>query len=74
MARKNVVEINCDRCERVEYLDPETTKMALGLELSFQGEELVWPDLCSACHKAVGNYIKQIKRETKKDEPETVPA
>jgi len=70
VAKKNVIEIDCDRCGRIEHIDPETTKMAQGLELSFQGEKISWPDLCTGCHKAVGNYLKQIKREGKKGELE----
>lgn len=36
MAKKNVVEIVCDRCERTEYLDPdEMSMLAAELQLSF---------------------------------------
>lgn len=67
MAKKNVIEVTCDRCARVEYIDPETTKLAGGLDLTFAGEKIAFPELCSRCGKAIANYIKQIKRAGKEE-------
>jgi hypothetical protein len=35
--------------------------------MTFMGTVVRYEDLCSSCLKSVGNYIKQITRETNKD-------
>lgn len=35
VAKKNVVEITCDRCDRTEYVDPSTYNVHADLELYF---------------------------------------
>jgi hypothetical protein len=64
VARSNTIKVDCDRCGRTEYDDPaafkrESTafKLEFGPELSAE-----YGDLCTSCHKAVSNYVRQILR------------
>jgi hypothetical protein len=79
VAKKNVVEITCDRCDRTEYLDPDDVADVPDLELSFGGKEpvvAVFGELCSSCRKTVKNLSEQIakkiswKRSKGGEEPE----
>lgn len=76
MAKKQVIECTCDRCERTWYEDPEDNDG--GAEASFKfvsSEESIdisFDLLCEACKKAVRNYIGSILREPKSDAKEKV--
>ncbi len=75
MARRPVVEIKCDRCEKVEVIEvaPEdlNDKCLPVLELKTKTEGVTYHDLCKRCQGAVENYVKAILRkgeETPKEE------
>ena len=78
MPRKQVVECQCDRCERLWYETPSKERVDSQAAVKFVGpiaEEQVdiqFGLLCSNCAKAVRNYIASILREpkAKKDEEE----
>lgn len=66
MAKKQVVEIACDRCSRVEYRETFVTGPKgpdYTLVLTFKERTIQWADLCSSCDKAVTNYVRQMMRE-----------
>lgn len=66
MARSTTIKLECDRCKRTEYLGVEAHH-GPALAMTFMGTVVRYEDLCSSCLKSVGNYIKQITRETNKD-------
>lgn len=83
MAKKNVVEIVCDRCDRTEYIDPDAYREHPDLALSFGMREenqspplpevqAVFNDLCSSCRKTVRNLSEQIAKKIswKRGKPE----
>jgi len=64
MARRQVVEIVCDRCGKLENQIPEgSAPAAPELDLVFRGGKLTYQDLCQNCRKAVANYIQKISKE-----------
>ena len=73
MARKKVVEINCDRCSRVEYLEEEPNKSGNILHLRFHnGEsviELSYEDLCGPCVRTVQRKLEEIAKDIKGRSP-----
>lgn len=65
MARRDVVEITCDRCGRTETQTttemPKTT--GAELEATFHGEKVCFNDLCKRCREAVsGYYTRMVKK------------
>jgi len=67
MARKQVLEIKCDRCGRVEtqpILEGEDGSSKVALKLEHGGKVTEYEDLCTRCDQAIENYVKQIRKET----------
>lgn len=71
MARRQVIEIQCDRCNKVETVPTDRDKDVVGpsLVVKFGGREVKYDDLCGKCHSAVGGYFSQMVREATKKEP-----
>lgn len=69
MAKRTVVEIVCERCERTEYIKPEEHReeadlmLTFGTEMGKQEVEEVFDDLCSSCRKTVRNLADQITKK-----------
>jgi hypothetical protein len=61
MARAVVVEVQCDRCKRVEKVPSTSTKDAPDFKAFFLGSEMVFPDLCTYCKKAITSIWMDIK-------------
>jgi len=69
MARKQVVEIECSRCDRVEYregLAPDLKK-GMDCEATFRKEDgtavhVMFDDLCGPCRRSVLALLEQIGR------------
>lgn len=89
MAKRNVVEIVCERCERTEYIPPEEHREEADLVILFGTEpgavdiSTTFEDLCSSCKKTVRNLADQItkkiswkrnKEDDKKGEDGTQPS
>lgn len=74
MARKQVVEVQCDRCKRIEYQDGKNpTKNethAQDFEGTFMGQQVKFTDLCNPCKKTVGGYWDKITTELEGKSPE----
>lgn len=74
MARRQVLEIVCDRCKKTETQDvqsgdptkAESDPPKAEVVITFHGETVKYDDLCKSCRKAVGNLFKKI---AKTDEP-----
>lgn len=63
MARRKVVEIRCDRCDRVEHQQESeiSSDEVPELELSVRGEKVTYQDLCRRCRSSVENYVNRLK-------------
>jgi hypothetical protein len=71
MVRRQVVEIKCDRCQRVENQDLVTSPAATEeLSVTFQGQTVTYTDLCKRCRGAIENYFKGMTKQV--DEVEKV--
>ena len=74
MARRKVLEVTCDRCNRTETQQmPDDPMEGHEVELSirFRGEEHRFSDLCTRCREACANYFKSItKQRDDKEEAE----
>lgn len=82
MTRKQMIEVKCDRCKRIEYVpasSKETDKAKLELRFRPSGKkprvkevdlELEFDDLCSPCENTVKNLIESIAREIKGKSPD----
>lgn len=67
MAREKVIKVRCDRCKRTE-LQPLVEKVGSDFDASFQGQRLVYEDLCLKCKETVENVwtaLKEWDREVK---------
>lgn len=73
MGKKIVVEIQCDRCTRVEHKEvtgKEKDDDEPILVASFLGEKTVFRDLCGACTDIVTARWTEIARELTKASPQ----
>jgi hypothetical protein len=63
MARAPVVQIQCDRCKRVDLVPADKVRKdeVPSLELTFRGEDVVFGDLCPRCATAIGNLVASIR-------------
>ena len=55
MAREKVVKVRCDRCKRTELQPVIADKVGSDFEAGFQGQRLVYEDLCLKCKETVAN-------------------
>jgi len=75
MARRQVLELVCDRCGKTETQELSSQPKSEGskeLEIKFHGETMSFEDLCHRCRRACVNYIKQLKMETEEKKTESV--
>ena len=64
MARREVVEVTCDRCSKTETQNKdEAASDKPEFTLYFGLHELIYQDLCRGCRRALENYIKKITME-----------
>lgn len=76
MARKKRVEVQCDRCERVEYVDEsqaDNKKLHVTLSSELMGKpirEICYEDLCKVCMRTVLNHLDAISKEIKGKSPD----
>jgi hypothetical protein len=81
MARREVLQVTCDRCGKDDLQDRTQTTDEPELVLQYRGEKVVYEDLCKSCRSAVQGYSDRIMKkeqpkkdaEGKKDPPEEAP-
>jgi len=75
MARRPVVEIKCDRCQRVENRNSEVLPKEgqKALSVSFKGQKTEYDDLCLRCDNAVENYFKSMTKQGEEDKAPEKP-
>lgn len=61
MARQQVMQVQCDRCKRVELQPVMEGEKAPELTVVFGMEKLVYNDLCSSCRSAITRLIGDMR-------------
>lgn len=61
MARCEVVQIQCDRCKRVELRAPTPKKALPDLDLTYLGERVKYDDTCQFCQETIKRIIEDLK-------------
>lgn len=76
MAREKVMKISCDRCNRQELQPVIADKVGADFEASFNGQRLLYQDLCLRCKETIKNiwtaleeYDREIKYTVLKNAP-----
>jgi hypothetical protein len=73
MARREVIEVTCDRCGRTETQSVDDKGSAEAeVTVTFHGETYSYDDLCKRCRNAVKGYFDRIAKKTE-DQPEADP-
>lgn len=77
MARREVTEVICDRCKRVETQAQGDRPKIIGggsyeFKISLLGDETAYEDLCVSCRKTLVNYHSKIIK-AKMDPPAQKP-
>lgn len=75
MARREVVEIVCDRCGRTENQNASELPSSDGpeLDVAFLKERVQFNDLCKRCRDAVRGYFCRIRKKVEdKEEIEAI--
>jgi len=70
MARREVLEIVCDRCQKKDLQTKEQLSEEPELVATFRGQKTEYKDLCIRCRDAVMGYFN---RMTKRDDEEKKP-
>jgi len=69
MARRQVLEVTCDRCSKTETQDVESVpEKGDELEVTFHGQTVKYADLCKRCRGACENYFKSLTKQPDADE------
>ena len=71
MARREVLEVTCDRCKKTDLQSKDQVKEELELVATFHGKKVEFDDLCTKCRSAVEGYFN---RMAKIEEPKKEPA
>jgi hypothetical protein len=73
MGKKLVLQVECDRCTRVEHRTVNPTdkpeKEEPILDATFMGRRVVYKDLCSACTDIVTTRLSEVIRNLTKASP-----
>jgi len=69
MARRQVVEVQCDRCSRIEHAPENQLARKITIEVTGQGP-VVFEDLCTPCWKTVNNHLEQACKKIEGVSPE----
>ena len=75
MARREVIEITCDRCTRTETQDKDSGNIpSPELQVTFHGASFSYEDLCKRCRAAVAGYFGQMTKQKKEEETQSPEA
>lgn len=63
MARREVIEISCDRCNRTETQNKSEVRTGEEPEITIKmgNVKVEYPDLCRRCRTSVKNYFDHIR-------------
>lgn len=62
MARCEVVQVQCDRCKRVEMRPPTPPKALPDFELVFVGKRVKFDDCCERCRTTLERLIELVEQ------------
>ena len=62
MARQDVIQVQCDRCKRVELLPPTQKRTEPIFKVRLGNNEIVYDDICGWCMSALTNYMENIRQ------------
>jgi len=74
MARREVLEVTCDRCKRNDLQEKGQLVDTDELVATFRGQTVKYKDLCRRCREAVEGYFKRmvkVSEEPKVTDPAT---
>ena len=75
MARREVLEVTCDRCGRIETQStgdaPKGEGAPCEISVTFHGETQSFEDLCKRCRGAVKGYFERISKKADDQAPAT---
>lgn len=72
MARREVVEVTCDRCGRVEtQASNDKGDSENEVSVTYHGETHSFEDLCKRCRSAVKGYFERIIKKADDQAPAT---
>ena len=75
MARREVLEIVCDRCQKKDLQTKDQLSEEPELVATFRGQKTEYKDLCLRCRDAVmGYFTRMTKRDEEKKEPDVQAA
>ena len=62
MSKREVIEVLCDRCKKVEVVSKESVKGGNEPEfaLKFNGKQATYTDLCSRCRETLSGLYKKL--------------
>jgi hypothetical protein len=60
MARMEVVQVQCDRCKRVETRVPQPAKTTPDFEVLFLGRKILYQDLDQPCRETMERIMGEI--------------
>ena len=63
MARREVIEVLCDRCKRKDLQDKTELSDESEIEIHIRGKVISFKDLCARCRDAVTGYVNKITKE-----------
>ncbi len=73
MARREVVEVTCDRCGKVETQSSDVAPKGEDAKdevlVIFHGEKASFEDLCKRCRSAVKGYYERIAKKADDQAP-----
>jgi len=61
MARQPVIQIQCDRCKRVELIPPGPGRKDPVLTFTFLDKKIVYNDICLRCTSAIERIITDLE-------------
>ena len=63
MARREVIELVCDRCGKKDLQEKAELLETAELEVNFRGKRYTYKDLCSRCREAVQGYFMRMTKQ-----------
>lgn len=78
MARREVIEVRCDRCSRVEtqnkdelpdYVGKSEEKGKYEFSIKFRDKRVTYGDLCRRCRRTLSNHYQKIIMADEDEKP-----
>ena len=70
MARREVLEVKCDRCGRRDLQEKSQLIDEPELIVTFRKQKFEYKDLCTRCREAVEGYFRRMTKQEEVTKPE----